>query len=83
MARWQGLFPTTVVTHLHGSSEWVRRYNLHAPDIYALEFEAIERSQIEHSDHVISPSAYLLHWYREHGVACPAHPNAAGYCRNG
>jgi glycosyltransferase involved in cell wall biosynthesis len=71
MARRMGLFPATVVTHLHGSSEWVRRHNLRAPDLDDLECEAIERSQIENSDHVVSPSAYLLQWYRDHEVALP------------
>jgi glycosyltransferase involved in cell wall biosynthesis len=71
MARRQGLFDATVVTHVHGSSEWVRAYNLNPPELENLETEAIERSQIENSDLVISPSQYLLGWYAERGVKLP------------
>ena len=71
MARRQSLFPSYVVTHLHGSSEWVRVHNGHAPELEDLEREAIERSQIENSDLVISPSKYLLGWYKERGFAMP------------
>jgi glycosyltransferase involved in cell wall biosynthesis len=71
MARRQGLFDATVVTHLHGSSEWVRGYNLNPPELEGLETEAIERSQIENSDVVISPSRYLLDWCAERGLKLP------------
>jgi len=72
MARRQGLFSATVITHLHGSSEWVRTYNLNPPSLEDLEREAMERSQIENSDLVISPSQYLLDWYAQNGVALPS-----------
>lgn len=72
MARRQGSLRTRVVTHLHGSSEWVRRYNRHMPSLEDFEVEGIERSQIENSDLVISPSQYLLSWYTEQKVVLPA-----------
>lgn len=71
MARRQGAFNAFIVTYLHGSSEWVRRHNLYLPSLEDMEREAIERSQIENSDLVISPSEYLLDWYRAHGVQLP------------
>lgn len=71
MARRQGLFRSTVVTHLHASSEWVRLHNLEAPELEDFEREAMERSQIENSDLVISPSQYQLDWYRGRGVSLP------------
>lgn len=73
MAKRQGLFESCIVTHLHGCSEWVRRHNNHFPDLQDFERESIERSQIENSDLVISPSEYLLQWYRSHGVSLPQH----------
>ena len=72
MARRQGGFGTFVVTHLHGSSEWVRRHNLHLPSLEDMEREGIERSQIEGSDLIVSPSQYMLDWYRAQGVTLPA-----------
>lgn len=72
MARRQGLFPSVVVTHLHGSSEWVRLHNRYLPQLPDFEREAIERSQIENSDHVICPSQYLLDWYKQMGVKLPS-----------
>ena len=71
MARRQGLFGSVVVTHLHGPGAWVREHNLNPPEIDDLEIEGLERSQIENSDLVISPSRYLLDWYGEHGVHLP------------
>jgi glycosyltransferase involved in cell wall biosynthesis/GT2 family glycosyltransferase len=71
MARRQGLFGAAVVTHLHGSSAWVREHNLNPPDLNDLEIEGLERSQIENSDLVISPSRYLIEWCRNHGVRLP------------
>lgn len=71
MARRQGLFNAIVVTHLHGSAEWVRLHNAHSPELEDFEREAIERSQIENSDIVISPSEYLLDWYRGRGLTLP------------
>ena len=60
-----------IVTQTHGSSEWVRRYNLALPDLANFETEALERSQIELSDLVVSPSRYMLDWYRGNGVNLP------------
>jgi glycosyltransferase involved in cell wall biosynthesis len=71
MAKRQGLFNATVITHLHGSSEWVRRYNLYPPELHEFERECIEKSQIENSDVVVSPSKYLLQWYNENGICMP------------
>jgi O-antigen biosynthesis protein len=71
MARRQGLIQSVVITQTHGSSEWVRRYNLGLPDLGSLETEALERSQIELSDLVISPSGYMLDWYRSIGIRLP------------
>lgn len=71
MAKRQGLVRSFVVTNTHGSSEWVRKHNLTLPDLHDLELEAIERSQIENSDLVVSPSQYLLDWYRSIGLALP------------
>lgn len=71
MARRQGIFRPHVVTHLHGSSEWVRRNNLHFAEIEDYEREAIERSQIENSDEVIAPSQYMLDYYRDAGLTLP------------
>ena len=68
MARRQGSFESVVVTHLHGSFRWVREYNLNPPQLPELEIEGMERSQIENSDLVISPSRYLIEWYRESGL---------------
>jgi glycosyltransferase involved in cell wall biosynthesis len=72
MARRMGMFGAKVITHLHGSSQWVRRYNLNPPELRSLEQEALEKSLIENSDEVISPSRYLLEWYRSEGVSLPA-----------
>ncbi len=71
MARRQGLFAPFLVTHLHGGSEWVRRDNAYSPELEDFEREAIERSQIENSDLVISPSDYLLSYYESQGVKLP------------
>jgi glycosyltransferase involved in cell wall biosynthesis len=71
MARRQGLFGAAVVTHLHGSSHWVRSHNLTPPVVEDLVVEGLERSQIENSDLVISPSRYLLDWCRRQGVKLP------------
>ena len=71
MARRQGLIRSIVITQTHGSSEWVRRYNLALPDLGNLETEALERSQIEHSDLVISPSRYMLEWDTANGATLP------------
>ncbi len=71
MARRQGLLASAIITQTHGSSEWVRRYNLGLPDLGNLETEALERSQIELSDLVVSPSRYMLDWYRDNGVNLP------------
>ena len=71
MARRQGLIDAAIVTHLHGSSHWARIYNLNPPELSDLEAEGLERSQIENSDLVISPSRYLIDWYREQGLALP------------
>ncbi|MBB3570169.1 glycosyltransferase [Rhizobium sp. BK491] len=71
MARRQGSLRSSVVTHLHGSSEWVRRYNRHVPSLENFEAEAIEKSQIENSDLVVSPSRYLLDWYAEQNIKLP------------
>jgi glycosyltransferase involved in cell wall biosynthesis len=72
MARRQGLFGATVVTHLHGSAHWVRMHNLRPPGLHDFVVEGMERSQIENSDLVISPSHYLLGWYESQGVKLPA-----------
>lgn len=71
MARRQGLFSPVVITNLHGGSEWVRKYNEHNPSLENFELEAIEYSQIENSDLVISPSQYLLDWYSDQGIKLP------------
>lgn len=71
MARRQGLFDASVVTHLHGSYRWVREHNLNPPQLHDLEVEGLERSQIENSDLVISPSQYLIDWYRDSGLSLP------------
>ncbi|WP_454104274.1 glycosyltransferase [Methylorubrum extorquens] len=68
-AKRQGLIDSVVVSNLHGSSEWVRQYNQTVPSINDMELEAIERSQIENSDIVISPSKYLIDYYRNKGIA--------------
>ena len=72
MARRQGLFDAAVITHLHGSAHWVRLHNLAPPEIENLVVEGMERSQIENSDLAISPSHYLLDWYRRDGVKLPS-----------
>ena len=72
MARRQGLFDAAVITHLHGSAHWVRIHNLRPPEIHDLVIEAMERSQIENSDLVVSPSHYLLGWYERQGVKLPS-----------
>ena len=71
MSKRQGATGSFIVTHLHGSSEWVRNHNLSVPLLEDFEVESLERSQIENSDMVISPSQYLLDWYRDAGVKLP------------
>jgi glycosyltransferase involved in cell wall biosynthesis len=71
MSKRQGLITPLIITQTHGSSEWVRRHNLHLPDLPSLETEALERSQMELSDIVVSPSRYMLDWYRDNGVTLP------------
>ncbi len=71
MARRQGLFDAAVITHLHGSSRWVRMHNLNPPELDELEGEGLEHSQIENSDLVIAPSQYLIDWYRRQGLKLP------------
>ncbi len=68
MARRQGLIDTIVVTHTHGPTKWVSTYNHEIADIDAAEISALEFSQIENSDYVVSPSKYLLDWYADKGV---------------
>lgn len=71
MAKRQGLVGATVVTHTHGPSNWVRRYNLEFADINMSEVDTLEKLQIENSDFVVSPSRYLLDWYEQNGVKLP------------
>jgi glycosyltransferase involved in cell wall biosynthesis len=73
LAKRQGLVRSYIITHTHGSSEWVRKHNSRLPDLHDLELEAIERAQIENSDLVVSPSRYLLDWYQQGGVRLPEH----------
>ena len=47
------------------------RTTSHRRNSNELVAEGLERSQIENSDFVISPSHYLLDWYRRQGVKLP------------
>jgi glycosyltransferase involved in cell wall biosynthesis len=71
MSRRQGGLDAKIVTHVFDSSDWDRKFNLTPPKLGDFERETIERSQIENSDWVISPSDYLLQWYRNDGVTLP------------
>ncbi|GEP12579.1 glycosyltransferase [Methylobacterium gnaphalii] len=71
MAKIQGLIKGRIITHLHGSSAWVRRYNQNSPKLEDFEREDMERFQIENSDYVIAPSSYMLQWYEKEGVVLP------------
>ena len=70
-AKRQQLLHCVIVTHTHGSCRWVRRHNLNRPSLEDLETETLEQHQIELSDLVVSPSQYLLDWYRAEGMALP------------
>ncbi len=67
-AKRQGLIETTVVTNIHGSSEWVRKYNQIVPGTDDFELERMEKDQIENSDVIVSPSSYLIDYYRSQGM---------------
>lgn len=72
MAKRQGIVDATIISHAHGPLKWVRTYNLGLADIDITEMEALERFQVENSDHVVCPSAYLLDWYAANGTKLPA-----------
>lgn len=71
MAKTQGFVDSRIITHTHGPSKWVRRYNLELADLNMLEVDALEKGQIENSDIILSPSEYLLEWYRAEGFQLP------------
>ncbi|MGU3661005.1 glycosyltransferase [Methylobacterium fujisawaense] len=71
MARKQRAVNSVVVSHLHGPHKWVREFNQYMPSLEQLELEAIEFSQVENSDYVVSPSRYMLEWYKNNGIALP------------
>lgn len=72
MAKRQGLVNARVITHTHGPLKWVRAYNLTLSSPEASEIETLEMSQVENSDLVLSPSQYLIDWYKSAGVKLPA-----------
>lgn len=56
------------VTVLHGASNWVRIGNRQYPKIPDdLHLDFVERYAAQHSDYVISPSAYMLDWVQREG----------------
>jgi O-antigen biosynthesis protein len=69
------LTDTAFVIHCHGPARVLAEFAGKVPDTLARFGEEItERASIELADAVVSPSAWLLDWFREHGwpVVAPA-----------
>lgn len=75
VARRQGiaLANTRIWVTCHAPSLWSRRGNLAACDDIAFHVrDRLERGSVEHCDHLISPSRYMLDWLRAQGWSLPA-----------
>jgi glycosyltransferase involved in cell wall biosynthesis len=64
---------TTLVVQLHGPTRWTIEANgaffVHEDQI---KIDFLERSSIAEADYVVSPSAYLIEWLRDHDYQLPA-----------
>ena len=78
LARQQGLWLTNTpfVIQLHGPNLWAKRVgNEETIDrIGDLEMDYMEKRSVQWSDHVVSPSRYLLQWMGREGW--PANPSS-------
>lgn len=70
-AKRQGLVAAKVITHTHGPHKWVRQNNFELTNIESSELDALEKGQIENSDMILSPSQYLVNWYKNQGYVLP------------
>jgi glycosyltransferase involved in cell wall biosynthesis len=62
------LTDTAFVIHCHGPGRVLAEFAVKVPDTAARFAEEVtERASIELADAVVSPSAWLLDWFREHG----------------
>ena len=69
-----------IVTVLHGNSAWHRENMGWFPSsVDEMLIDASERYAIEHSDHVISPSAYGVRWAKRHGWRTMEEPHVLHY----
>lgn len=68
----QAFGATTLVVQLHGPTRWTIEANgaffVHEDQI---KIDFLEQSSIADADYVVSPSAYLIDWLREHGYTLP------------
>jgi glycosyltransferase involved in cell wall biosynthesis/GT2 family glycosyltransferase len=68
-----------LVTVLHGPSGWERVGNKRFSEIPEdLHLDYIERYSARHSDFVVSPSHYMVHWARENGWTFGSDPLVLG-----
>jgi glycosyltransferase involved in cell wall biosynthesis len=68
----RGLADTAFIVHCHGPARVLAAFAQKVPDTLARFGEEIaERSSIQLADAVVSPSAWLLGWLREHGWPVP------------
>jgi glycosyltransferase involved in cell wall biosynthesis len=68
----QAFGATTLVVQLHGPTRWTIEANgaffVHEDQI---KIDFLERESIADADYVVSPSAYLIGWLRDHGYRLP------------
>ena len=68
-----------LVTVLHGPSAWGRVGNQRYPEIPGdSQLEYVERYAAQHSDLVVTPSRYLMHWAEANGWRWPSRPHILG-----
>lgn len=77
-AKKQGLafLNTCMVVQLHGPTRWAidanQTFFFHEDQ---LKIDFMERESIRQADHIVSPSAYLIGWLREHNFVLPPAQN--------
>jgi O-antigen biosynthesis protein len=85
LARSQGwaFATTTIAIGVHSPSAWILETN-RAQFLTGYEFadDFLERRCVEQADVVISPSAYMLDWVRNHGWELPARAHVQQYVRS-
>jgi glycosyltransferase involved in cell wall biosynthesis len=78
----RGLTDTSFVVHCHGPARVLAEAARKVPDTVARFGEEVaERACIELADEVVSPSAWLLDWMRDHGWPVPGSARVVQYVR--